>query len=49
MKEQIHFISRKARKELPDNSYSAKMYDFIKQSYLNNPDKNDWGKTRDEV
>ena len=49
MEEQIHFISRKARKELPDNSYSAKMYDFIEQSYLNNPDKNDWEKTRDEV
>ena len=49
MKEQIHFISRKARKELPDSSYSAKMYDFIEQSYLNNPDKNDWEKTRDEV
>ena len=25
------------------------MYDFIEQSYLNNPDKNDWEKTRDEV
>ena len=49
MKEQIHFISRKAQKELPDNSYSAKMYDFIEQSYLNNPDKDDWEKTRDEV
>ena len=49
MKEQIYFISRKARKGLPDSSYSAKMYDFIKQSYLNKPDRNDWEKTRAEV
>ena len=49
IKEQIQLISKEARKELPNNSYSAKMYDFIQQSYLDNPDTNDWEKTRDAV
>ena len=38
-KDQIRWIAEEARKILPNNSYSAKMYDFIKKSYINNPDK----------
>ena len=49
MNEKILWLSNEARKELPDSSYSAKMYDFIYASYSNNPDKNNWEKTRDEI
>ena len=48
-KDQIRWIAEEAREILPNNSYSAKMYDFIKKSYINNPDKNNWEKTRDQV
>ena len=48
-KEQIEWIAKEARKVLPNNSYSAKMYDFIHKSYLINPDKNNWEKTRDQI
>ncbi len=49
MNEKVLWLSNKARKELPKNSFSAKMYDFIFTSYKNNSDKNNWEKTRDEV
>ena len=49
IQQKINWLSKEARKELPYNSYSAKMYDFIEQSYLSNTNKNDWEKTRDEV
>ena len=49
MNEKVLWLSHKARKELPKNSFSAKMYDFIFTSYKNNSDKNNWEKTRDEV
>ena len=48
-KEQIEWIATEARKVLPDDSYSARMFDFIQKSYINNPDKNNWEKTRDQV
>ena len=41
--------AEKARERLPDNSYPAKMYDFIKKSYETNSDKGDWEFTRDAV
>lgn len=47
MKEQTQWLAEQARKRLPDGSYPAKMYDFIKEDYLKNPDKNNWEKTRD--
>ena len=49
MNDKVFWLSNKARKELPKNSFSAKMYDFIFTSYKNNSDKNNWEKTRDEV
>ena len=49
MNEKILWLSNEGRKKLPNSSYSAKMYDFIFASYSNNPDKDDWEKTRDEV
>ena len=49
IEKKIVWLAREARKCLPDSAYSAKMYDFIEASYKANLDKNDWGKTRDEV
>ena len=49
MNEKVFWLSNKARKELPKNSFSAKMYDFIFTSYNQNSDKDNWEKTRDEV
>ncbi len=48
-KDEILRISEIARKYIPDSSYIADMYDFVYNSYLENPDKNDWEKTRDMV
>jgi len=33
MKEKINWMASEARKRLPNNSYSAKMYDFVKSNY----------------
>jgi hypothetical protein len=44
--EKIFWMAEQARKRLPDDSYSAKMYDFVKSRYeLNIP----WEQTRDEL
>lgn len=49
MRERIYWMADQARALLPNNTATAKMYDFVKTSYINNPDKNNWEKTRDEV
>lgn len=49
MKEKLQWMAEKARTRLPENSYPAKMYDFIKEDYENNIDKDDWEKTRDAI
>ncbi|MDG1751938.1 MAG: ADP-ribosylglycohydrolase family protein [Thalassotalea sp.] len=46
---QTQWLAQQARKQLPDKSTVAKMYDFVWQSYLQNVDKNNWEKTRDDV
>lgn len=33
MKEKVFWLAEQARKRLPNNSYSAKMYDFVKSKY----------------
>jgi len=48
-KDEILRISEIARKYIPNSSYIADMYDFVYNSYLENPDKNDWEKTRDMI
>jgi len=48
-KDEILRISEIAREYIPNSSYIADMYDFVYDSYLKNPDKNDWEKTRDMV
>jgi hypothetical protein len=47
MKEQTQWLAEQARKRLPNQSFPAKMYDWIKKEYENNPDKDNWEKTRD--
>ena len=45
-KEQIIWMANEARKRLPNDSYSAKMFDFVKTRYDENIP---WEQTRDEV
>jgi hypothetical protein len=45
-KERIIWMADEARKRLPDDSYSAKMYDFVKSRYHDNIP---WEQARDEV
>ncbi len=46
MKEQIHWMSNKAREHLPKDSYPAKMFDFVKRCY---DDGMTWEQARDAV
>ncbi len=48
-KEQVFWMANQARKRIPDWSYIADMYDFVKQEYEANPDYENWEKTRDKV
>ena len=49
IKDQIDWLAEESKKNLPENSYSLKMYNYIRKLYLDNPDKNNWEKTRDQV
>lgn len=49
MQQQTQWLAEQARLVLPEQSTVAKMYDFIKNSYQQNPNKNDWEKSRDEI
>ncbi len=46
MKENILFIADEARKKLPEGSYSARMYDFVRSKYNV---KTPWENVRDEI
>jgi hypothetical protein len=46
MKENIQWMADESRKHLPNDSYAAKMFDFVKSRYLANVP---WEQTRDEV
>jgi hypothetical protein len=46
MKEKIIWMADEARKGLPNDSYSAKMFDFVKSRYMANIP---WEQVRDEV
>jgi hypothetical protein len=48
-KDQVFWLAEQARKRIPDWSYIADMYDFVKAAYEANPDKDNWEQTRDEV
>lgn len=49
LKEQTQWLAHQARLQLPEDSYPAKMFDFVWQSYSLNDDKNNWEQTRDAV
>jgi len=46
MKDRVHWLAEKAREHLPDESYSAKMYDFVLSRYEAGVP---WEQARDEV
>ena len=46
IREQIHWMADQARRRLPDDSYSAKMFDFVKSRYTAGVP---WEQARDEV
>ncbi len=46
MKEKINWMANEARKQLPDTSYSAAMYDFVKEKYAAGLP---WEQTRDSI
>lgn len=46
MKERTQWLAEQARKHLPNDSYAAKMYDFVKTKYQSGIK---WEQTRDEV
>ncbi|XOV84883.1 MAG: ADP-ribosylglycohydrolase family protein [bacterium] len=48
-KEQVFRMAQEARKRVPNWSYIADMYDFVKAQYESNPDKDNWEETRDRV
>lgn len=47
--EQLRWMAREARKRVPDWSYIADMYDFVKADFDANNDKDDWESTRDKL
>jgi hypothetical protein len=49
LKEQTQWLAEEARQRIPDWSYIADMYDFVKSEHEKNPDKEDWETTRDKV
>ena len=48
-REQILSMVEEARQYLPDSTKSADIVDFVLADYLDNPDVNDWERTRDLV
>lgn len=46
---QVQAIAHVARSKLPEDGSPAKMFDFVWNHYLANPDKSDWESTRDAV
>jgi hypothetical protein len=46
MKDQVHWLAAQARNHLPDESYTAKMFDFVKSRYTAGVP---WEQARDEV
>ena len=49
LKRQTQWLAEQAKGQLPKDSSAAKIYEFVKNQYLNNPDKDDWESTRDAV
>ena len=48
-REQVIWMAEKARERVPEWSYIADMYDFVKKDYDSNLDKDKWELTRDRI
>jgi hypothetical protein len=48
-RDQIIWMVEEARRYIPDTSKAADIVDFVLADYLDNPDVNDWERTRDRV
>ncbi len=48
-REQIIWLVSQAREYLPDTSKAADVIDFVVADYLDNPDPDDWERTRDRI
>jgi hypothetical protein len=46
MKQQVHWLAEEARRHLPDDSYTARMFDFVKSRYEAGVP---WERARDDV
>ena len=49
MQQKVVWLAEQGRKRLPDESYAAEIYDFVKAEYDSNPDKDNWERTRDAL
>lgn len=49
MQSRTQWMASEARRQIPNESAIAKMYDFVKASYEKNPNKDNWEKTRDDI
>ncbi len=48
-REQVLWLADEARKRVPDWSYISDMYDWVRQDWSDNQDKDDWEATRDRI
>ena len=49
LKEQTQWLAEQASYYLPNDSVPASVYQFVKNHYQNNPNKNNWEYTRDAI
>jgi len=49
LKQQTQWLAEQASNYLPNDSASAAVYQFVKNHYESNPDKNNWESTRDAI
>ena len=47
--QQIQWLAEQASQQLPQGSTARAVYNFVKNHYQNNPDKNNWELTRDAI
>ncbi len=47
-RDQVLWLADSARTYIPESSYIAKMYDWVRNEYMNSTDINDWESVRDE-
>jgi hypothetical protein len=49
IEQQTQWLAEQASRQLPEDSTAAAVYDFVKDHYDNNPDKDNWESTRDAI